>query len=84
MSQKPTIDAIVKMGADLVTIRRKGVSSTVIAKILGRHVTEDGTQVITLDRLVHRNGENSIGNTDGVWSVNGAFVSVLSREVAPS
>lgn len=72
------VEATIKAGDGVMTIRRKGISSTVIAQILGRQVL-DGVEVITLDRLIHRQGETEMGNDAETWSVSGAFVTVLSR-----
>ena len=75
------IEGVVKIGDGVATIRRKGISSSVVARILGRETSADGRfEILTLDRMIHRVGEDSIGDRDCPWMLHGAFVSVMTRE----
>lgn len=71
--------AEVKLTNDLVMIRRKGSSSTEVAKILGIDKKGDSVE-IWLDRLVHARHEDRIGPRgmpEAQFAVHGVFVSVL-------
>ena len=77
------VDATVKVGDGVVSIRRVGISVATVARLLGRQLSEDGTtESLTLDRLVHRPHEQTIGRDGVLWSLHGAYVSVLHRKVA--
>jgi hypothetical protein len=60
----------------LVTIRRKGSSSSVVAHILGKTGT-GASEKIYLDRLVHAPYEDQIGP----FAVSGAVSSIFSKPV---
>lgn len=68
------IEANVVIGDGVVTIRRKGASTSVIANILGKTGTGK-SEKIYLDRLVHAPYEDVIGP----YVVSGAVSSVLSQ-----
>jgi hypothetical protein len=80
------VDATVKIGDNLVSIRRTGVSASTVAKLLGRETSADGkVETLTLDRIVHRVNEDTIGgDKNDRWSLTGAFVSVLYRTLQSS
>lgn len=68
----------VTVGAQSVTLRRKGESSLRVANILGREV-QDGQELIYLDRLVVPPGDISLGNE---WSASGCVSTILMRPAA--
>lgn len=70
-------EADVTLGNGVVTVRRKGSSSLVIANVLGTVATET-SEAIYLDRLVHKPFEQSLGN----FAVTGAISSVLHHSKA--
>jgi len=68
----------VSIGDGLVTIMRRGQTSTIVAEILGVKKNDQGEIVqVWLDRLVHRpqDTEKFIG-----WHVSGTVSSILTRE----
>lgn len=73
-------EAEVTLTTEVVTIRRKGSSSTEVAKILGIERKDDSVD-IWLDRLVHARHEDRIGPSgkpEAQFAVSGVFVSVLA------
>lgn len=66
----------VTLGDGVVTIKRKGTSSLIVAKILGK-VVEDKTESIFLDRLVHDSHEKEMGD----FEVSGAVSSILRKHL---
>lgn len=66
----------VTLGAGVVTIKRKGTSSLIVANILGK-VVEGKTESIFLDRLVHDSHEKEMGD----FAVSGAVSSILKKQL---
>lgn len=68
--------AEVTLGDGVVTIKRKGTSSLIVANILGK-IVEDKTESIFLDRLVHDSHETELGS----FAVSGAVSSILKKQL---
>jgi hypothetical protein len=75
-SMENTNNAIVFVGDGVVTIKRKGTSTTVVANILGTDV-QGNRRSIYLDRLVHELNEEQLGE----FIVKGAISSILIDSV---
>ncbi len=71
------IEVKVSLGEHEAAFTVKGRSTTMLANILGREVTEEGVETVWLDRLVHRPEEDY---NDG-WCGRGALSTVLTRTV---
>jgi len=72
---KDTVEADVRIGDGVVSIKRKGSSEIVQAKVLSTEPAKDGEATrLWLDRLVHAKHETSIGQ----YHVRGAFVTEIS------
>jgi hypothetical protein len=68
-------NATVTLGDGVAVIRRRGVTDPIVAKVLGTEHDEDGNpRRVWLDRLVHRPEQVNLG----LWSVEGAYVSMLT------
>lgn len=71
---KPEVEATVRIGDGVVSIKRKGSSQIVQANVVSTEAALDGqTTRLWLDRLVHAAHEVSIGG----HPVTGAIVSEL-------
>lgn len=69
------VEADVKVGEAVVTIRRKGSSEVVQASIVASDCDAAGKPCrLWLDRMVHADHESSIGG----YAVSGAFVTEIS------
>jgi hypothetical protein len=69
----------IEVGSEYVTVVTK--YSTTVARIL-RNETHDGTQTLTLDRLLDRHAQiyvERLDNSERSWQASGVFVTVLSR-----
>lgn len=73
-----TKDANVHVGHDVVVVRRKGSSATIVANVLGR-TDVDGGQALYLDRLIHKSWETELGG----YGVKGAISSILTVTTQP-
>jgi hypothetical protein len=72
---KDVVEADVRIGEGVVSIRRKGSSEVVQANIVASDYDESGQPTrLWLDRLVHAIHETEIGG----HPVNGAFVTELA------
>jgi hypothetical protein len=72
---KNNVEADVRIGEGVITIKRKGSSELVQAKVVASDVNEAGTTVkLWLDRLVHAPHETNIGG----HAVDGAFVTEIT------
>lgn len=72
---KDNVEADVRIGEGVVSIKRKGSSELVQANVVASDVNDAGTTVkLWLDRLVHAPHETCIGG----HAVNGAFVTEIS------
>lgn len=67
-------EADIVIGDGVLTIRRKGSSSTAVARILGRSGVGD-EEKIYLDRLIHKPHESELGP----YFVSGAVSSILQK-----
>lgn len=68
------VEADVRVGEDVLSIRRKGSSEVVQAKILARELEDGGRKErIWLDRLVHAGYEEVIGGNP----VTGSYVTEI-------
>ena len=75
-----TTHATVIVGDRTVTLKREGRTRLVVAGILERIDDAEGTpRQITLDRVIHRLGEDCFEG----WKVEGAVCSVLSPMPCP-
>lgn len=69
------VEADVRIGDGIVSVRRKGSSEVVQAKIVASTLDDSGKPTILwLDRLIHASHESVIGG----HSVSGAFVTELT------
>lgn len=74
MKYNPNVEATVRVGDGVVSIKRKGVSEIVQANVVSSEAALDGqTTRLWLDRLIHASHEDSIGG----YPVKGAFVSEM-------
>ena len=72
---KNDVEADVRIGDGVVSIKRKGSSAIVQAKVVATEPAKDGNPTrVWLDRLVHATHETSIGQ----HRVTGAFVTEMS------
>ena len=72
---KDHVEADVRIGDGVVSIRRKGSSEIIQAKVLATEPAKDGQPTLLyLDRIVHADHETAIGQ----YRVKGAFVTELS------
>lgn len=67
----------VTVGADCVTLRKKGESTLRVGQILGREV-HDGHELVYVDRLLVPPGDITL---NGDWSASGCVSTILSRRV---
>jgi len=65
---------VVKVGDEMISLKRSGRSGVTTARILGRRTVEQG-QVLWLDRIVHEDGEEFAGAT-----ATGAISTILTVE----
>lgn len=73
---KEEVAGSIALGEGLATVRRRGHSSPVVAKVLGVEAGSTGeVERVYLDRLVHRPGEHNFGT----WRASGAISTVLTR-----
>ncbi len=78
MNQKQGFDSTVILGEGVVTVKRAGSSTPLVANILGMDRDADGKPVrVWLDRLVHGPKDSLLGG----WQVSGAVSTVLSATV---
>lgn len=71
-------EVAVAFGDGVVTIKKTGISSPIIAGILGTENDASGVPVrVWLDRLVH----GPLETWEGTWQVSGAVSSILTRSV---
>jgi hypothetical protein len=69
-------DIYVSVGAEMVSIRRKGRTTASVARILGCESDPDGqVRRIYLDRLVHAPHEQRLGE----WQAHGCVSTILTR-----
>ena len=61
---------------DTLVVKYRGRSAPVVAKILGRELT-DAHETLWIDRLLHEPGQQKLGE----WEVSGAISSILHRVV---
>lgn len=65
----------VQIGAECVSLRRKGESRVRVGTILGREVVA-GQEVVYVDRLLLSPGDHSL---NAEWSARGCVSTILSR-----
>jgi hypothetical protein len=77
MNHTGKIEADIKIGDGLVTIKRRGVSEVTVARLLGIEHDQRGEPVVLwLDRMVHEAREEELGG----WKVYGAVSTILRRD----
>lgn len=70
----------IALGDEDAVVSRSGQSRKVVAKILGRGTDpRTGRQIIWLDRLVHRRGEDVFLQGEQAWDAVGAISTVLTE-----
>lgn len=74
---KKTSDAHVTVGDGVVTVKRDGSSTLVLANILGTEAIGK-IETIYLDRLVHKAWEGTLGD----FTSSGAISTILTRPLA--
>lgn len=76
MQQKRPVT--VKLGDGVMTLKRPERSEVVVANVLGRTVSDDGSlEHFWLDRIAHKPEDVFDG-----WNVEGAISTILTRSVA--